>query len=215
MVQCTCVAHALRRATQFAPPPGCFSRLVSSNTEVLHCKCSYGLTLQEVVRWLQALATVELQSNDIGAAAANTLLSSPGHVAHLNLSKCGLGATCMASMLQHWTSCSKGSLLAIVSLSDNCSGDGNAQHLCAAILANRQLRRLDLSGCQLGHETGRKLLHLTQSLAQAKAAKGRKHALGVRTKPATCKLKSTSCGLHSGDLLFTPECCVHTQCVLC
>lgn len=108
------------------------------------------------------------------------LVTGPSALRTLNLSRAGLAAGDMAAVLQHWAAGNGKAALQQLSLADNTIGDGNAQLLCTAVLANRSLKSLNLCGCHLGSECGRKLAHLAQTLQHAAAANGRRHSLQVR-----------------------------------
>ena len=128
---------------------------------------------------VQALTHLDLSNNELGTQAISNLLSDKNHVQHLCLSKCGIGSSAAATILRCWTNATGERVLQRLHFADNALGDACAQQLGSAVLGNRALEHLDLSGCQLGNGTGRKLVSVCQAISQTRAAKGRTHRLKV------------------------------------
>jgi hypothetical protein len=128
---------------------------------------------------MQVLTHLVMRQNDIGSQAAAFFLSTQAWLKKIDLAATGINQPGIVILCQLWTSCAANATVTDLSIASNSIGDRAANQLCAALLANRQLQCVDLSACQLGNQSGRRMLSLAQSLLHSRAA-GRHHSLQVR-----------------------------------
>lgn len=144
-----------------------------------HCFILASLCWRHHVHGMQVLTHLVMRKNDIGSQAAAAFLSGQAGLKRIDLAATGINQAGMVTLCQQWSSCAANASVTDLSLASNAIGDRAANQLCAALLANRQLQCVDLSACQLGNQSGRRMLSLAQTLLHSHTA-GRQHSLQVR-----------------------------------